>query len=129
MPGFDRRTGALLDGFAHVEQSIEVIMTTWIGTRVMRRFFGGAGPVLLGRKLSPAEVGRFWALVVTAIHAFEPRYRVVRITAVSDGVDAVRRGELGFSIEGAWRPRAHLGDMTVEGLRTIRIGPMMAGAA
>jgi uncharacterized protein len=127
MAGFDRHTGQPLDGFEHVCQSIEVIMTTWIGTRVMRRWFGGAGPVLLGRLMTSVEVGRFWALVVTAIHAFEPRYRVIRVTAISGGVEAVRRGELGFSIEGAWRPRAHLGDFTVAGIRTIDVGRLLRG--
>lgn len=40
MPGMDRRTGKWIERPAHIRQSIEVILTTPVGTRVMRREFG-----------------------------------------------------------------------------------------
>ncbi|MBK5910131.1 hypothetical protein CCR85_01310 [Rhodothalassium salexigens] len=38
--GMDRRTGQALDATRHVRQSVEDILTTPVGTRVMRRDYG-----------------------------------------------------------------------------------------
>ena len=49
--GIDRHTGHPLAGFAHVQQSLEVIFTTHFGERVLRRWFGSFVPKLFGEPM------------------------------------------------------------------------------
>ena len=77
--GNDRHTGHPLAGFAHVQQSLEVIFTTHFGERVLRRWFGSFVPKLLGEPMVPSTVLRFFTAVCTAIDLWEPRYKVQKI--------------------------------------------------
>ncbi len=115
---FDRRTGARLTNFQSALQSVEIILTKRLGTVVMLREFGGASLDLLGRKLTPKLVPAFFLLVAASIDLWEPRFRV-RAVRARGTVEEVRMGQLGLSIEVEWRPRAHLGDPTVEEVRGI----------
>ncbi|ACI92716.1 GPW/gp25 [Afipia carboxidovorans OM5] len=118
--GVDRTTGKVISGWAHVVQSICVIFTTCFGERVMRRWFGSFVPNVLGRKMVPSTVLKFWTAVCVAIDLWEPRYRVTQITPFGDP-DAMRLGSLGWQIDGIYMPRGHLGDFTPErGVRTVR---------
>jgi len=122
--GIDRRTGRPLAGWLHTIQSIEVIFTTRIGERVMRRHFGNGGLVLLGRAMTAENVSRFWALIGIAIDQWEPRFKINRfVVPTSNTPETVRQGALTLQIEGVYRPRAHLGDFTPEvGLRSVGVG-------
>ncbi|MFL9828926.1 GPW/gp25 family protein [Rhodoplanes sp. SY1] len=116
--GIDRRTGRILSGWDHVLQSLEVIFSTRFGSRVLRRWFGSDIPKLLGEKLVPSTVLRFWTAVAIAIDTWEPRYRITRI-GIAASAEQARLGGLGFTIYGAYMPRGHLGDPTPEGERTV----------
>ena len=119
--GVDRLTGKPLEGWPHVVQSVEVIFSTRIAERVMRRHFGSAGPVLLGRAMNVANVLRFWFLVTVALELWEPRFKVVRVLPKASAEEA-RLGHMAFVITGEYRPRGHLGDPTPEGsLRKILV--------
>ena len=85
----DRRTGAVLTGWPHVAQSIEVILTTRIGERMFRRVFGSQVPKLLGEPLTNPTIVRFFAAVIAAIELWEPRFRVRSIDVI-DGNSAER---------------------------------------
>jgi len=113
--GISRITGAPIDGWDHVVQSIDVIFTTSIGERVMVRHFGSSAPVLLGRAKTAANVLRFWSAVAIAIDLWEPRFRVVRVGIAEQSAEVTRQGHLTFVVEGEYRPNAHLGDLTPEG--------------
>lgn len=125
MAGIDRETGKLLDGFAHVRQSLHVIFTTGIGTRIMRRLFGSEIPGLLGKNIVPSTFLRFATAVHVALQLWEPRFRLVQVTFPRDGAlepnvgantpETVRRGRIGIALYGEYRPRGHLGDPTPEG--------------
>ncbi len=119
MPGFgiNRATGKSLGDWEHVVQSVEVIFTTRIGERVMRRHFGSSAPVLLGRAMTAANVLRFWSMLALALDLWEPRFRVVRVGIVEQSAEVTRQGHMSFFIEGEYRPRAHLSppDFTPEG--------------
>jgi hypothetical protein len=119
MAGVDRVTGRRLAGFSHVVQSINVIMTTRLGSRVMRRHFGSSAFSLLGRMLTADHIVRFFSVYCLAIELWEPRFRVVRVVPVRTTVDDLRLGRFAFAIEGEYRPRGHLGDPTPEGVRRI----------
>lgn len=121
MAGLDRRTGRPLGGFAHVIQSLEVIFTTRIGSRVMRRFFGSEIPGLLGKNIVPSTFLKFATAVHVAIELWEPRFHLVQVTFPRDtnGPENVRRGRIGIALYGQYRPRGHLGDPTPDGDSTL----------
>src|SRR5690606_7730535 len=122
MTGVDRTNGRPLEGFAHVVQSIDVIFSTSIGERVMRRHFGSSAPILLGRLMTANTVLRFFHLVAVALEIWEPRFKIARVSAVDRGPEQIRLGRAAFLIEGEYRPRGHLGDPTPEGrLRRLAV--------
>lgn len=124
MAGIDRRTGRVLLGFPHVVQSLEVIFTTALGTRVMRRLFGSEVPGLLGKNIAPTTFLRFATAVHVAIELWEPRFRVVQVTfpRSENPPEEIRRGKIGIALYGQYRPRGHLGDPTPEGEnRTLQL--------
>lgn len=113
--GIDRNTGKRLVGWPHVVQSLLVLFSTRIGSRIMRRAFGSDVPALLGREnVSRAAVLRFWTAIILAVELWEPRFRIVKIgmPASSNGTDKARAGKLGFSATGQYRPYALQGDFT-----------------
>lgn len=118
MADFDRRTGALIGNFDSALQHVEVILTTRISSMVLLREFGGGAVELLGRALTRRLFLAWLQLVGTAIDLWEPRF-AVRQFRVDGSPEALRRGHTHLDIEVDWRPRGHLGDLTVE--RTARI--------
>ncbi|NMG39808.1 hypothetical protein GRZ55_11190 [Chelativorans sp. ZYF759] len=113
MAGVDRVTGRPLANLASAFQSVEVILSTRLGERVMRREFGGGMAELLGRLVTPQLFVAFQTLIATAIDLWEPRFAVRRIVATGS-VDGIRLGQVSFAIEVDYRPRGHLGDDRVE---------------
>ncbi len=85
MQGLDATTGAALAGIDHLRQSIRDILTTRIGTRVMRRDYGSDLPGLIDRPMSPGLRVEIFAATARALRRWEPRVRVERI-AVANAV-------------------------------------------
>jgi phage baseplate assembly protein W len=77
--GMDRQTGAVLSGDAHLAQSIGDIITTPLGTRVMRRDYGSLLFELIDRPLNGATRLLCIMAVAMAIARWEPRIAVSRI--------------------------------------------------
>lgn len=50
MNGMDRRTGRLIEGDAHLAQSVADILTTPVGSRLQRRTYGSLLPELLDQR-------------------------------------------------------------------------------
>lgn len=119
MAGIDRMTGRPLDGFAHVVQSVNLIITTRLASRVMRRHFGSSLGSLLGKMLTTANIALFFSVLAVALDLWEPRLKVVKIIPIRTSIEAVRKGSFAFVVEVEYRPRGHLGDPTPEGLRRI----------
>lgn len=115
---FDRRTGARLSNYASALQSVEIILFTRLGERVMRREFGAGLIELLGRALTDRLFSAYLLLLAAAIDLWEPRFRVRRVTA-GGSVEEIRRGHASFRVEVEYRPNGHLGDETVEAVRTF----------
>lgn len=120
MSGMDRETGRMLPNLDHAYQSVEVILGTRIGSRVMRRQFGGGVVELLGRAVTPQLFAAFQQLIGTAIDIWEPRLRVRRVS-IDGSVEALRAGRASFVFEVDYRPRGHLGDFRVERVVTFRM--------
>lgn len=74
---FDRHNGQPLSEIDHIFQSIEMILTTPIGSRVMRRNFGSHLPRILGRPLNASTITAIYAAANEAIATWEPRVEVV----------------------------------------------------
>lgn len=74
--GMDRTTGLRIEGDAHLAQSIEDLLTTRIGTRVMRRDYGCLLADLLGQPVDAALRVDAVQAVAMALAAWEPRVRL-----------------------------------------------------
>lgn len=124
MAGVDRHTGRPIGNLASALQSVETILSTRIGARVMRREFGAGIAELLGRAATPRLFAAFQMLIATAIDLWEPRFRVRRVS-VSGNVDGLRSGHATLLIEVDYRPRGHYGDLRVE--RVLQFGVAIDG--
>ncbi|WP_311276169.1 GPW/gp25 family protein [Methylobacterium sp. WCS2018Hpa-22] len=107
MATFDKRTGRLISGFAEVLQSIDTIVNTKVGSRVMRREFGSELPRLVDRGVSDLTLIEFYAAIAGALKA-EPRFRVVQMLLSEDS--DLANGNPIFDVKGVYFPRGHLGD-------------------
>ncbi|NEW96914.1 GPW/gp25 family protein [Rhodopseudomonas sp. BR0G17] len=108
--GIDARTGRILRGRAHAEQSVFCILATRKLTRVMRLDFGSDLRALRGENLTAVNVLRAYAEIVTAVHEQEPAVRFMTIQPeLVDG----RNGAIAFIIAYVFYPYGHLGDYSV----------------
>lgn len=82
MRGMDATTGRALDGADHLRQSIADILTTPIGTRVMRRDYGSLIPELIDQPFNGATRMKLYGATATALMRWEPRIRLSRIELV-----------------------------------------------
>lgn len=73
-------TGKGLDILPHIRQSIHKIITTPIGSRVMRRPFGSIIPELIDSPINPRTRLLVMAATATAVIKWEPRIRPSKIT-------------------------------------------------
>ena len=116
--GIDKETGRVISGWPHVLQSLVVIFTTRFGERVLIRWFGSFVPKILGQRMTPPVVLKFWTAICVAIDLWEPRFKVTKIRPFGTP-EQMRLGEIGFTIEGIYYPRGHLGDFTPAGPRQV----------
>lgn len=79
MSGMNATTGQALDGIEHIRQSVADILTTPIGSRVMRRDYGSLLPELVDQPLNGATALRAYSATVIALMKWEPRLRIERI--------------------------------------------------
>ena len=93
MSGMNATTGRAVDDVAHIRQSIKDILTTRIGSRVMRRDYGSLLPELIDHPANPANLLRLQAASIMAILRWEPRVRITR-TAFQIGMDGTATLEL-----------------------------------
>ncbi len=104
MAGINAETGQPLDGYQHVLQSVEKILTTPIGARVMREWCGNPGLKLLGENMTEETILLWFNIVYMLIELFEPRLRVLGF----DVEDLDRLGFADFVMDVEYRPYAHL---------------------
>ncbi len=123
MPGIDAVTGRPLAGWPHVVQSIGIIISTRLGERCMRRWFGSVTMSMLGSLANRRNLLRLMQSIAVAIDLHEPRFHVLNVTPV----ELDRAGRFKIIIEGEYRPRGHLGDLRPEGTRRITLLPSEQG--
>ena len=95
----DAATGAALDGVAHLRQSVRDVLTTPVGTRVMRRAYGSRLAGLVDAPVGPGFGVAIVAATAEALDRWEPRYRLQRVH-----VAAAAGGHVTLDLEGVHVP-------------------------
>jgi phage baseplate assembly protein W len=87
MLGMNRTAGTPLSDMGHIRQSIGDIITTPVGTRVMRRDYGSHVFDLVDAPGNSVGALRLVAAVADALDRWEPRVRVIsaRVLPAADG--------------------------------------------
>ncbi len=112
MAGLSHLGGPLVDGWAHVEQSIADILRTPVGARVMRREYGSRLPDLVDALPTDRTLLALWVAVADALEKWEPRFSVERIGLASLDPAEMAGGRIVLEMVGTYYPRGHLGDRT-----------------
>lgn len=106
----NRETGTDLTGLKHLKQSIIDILTTPIGSRVMRRDYGSHIFFLVDKAANPHNVLRVYVAVAEALERWEPRFILSRVTV--DEVQA--NGRLSLTLEGIYLLNGE--DLVIDGI-------------
>ena len=79
----NRNTGRAATGLEHLRQSVADILTTPVGSRVMRRDYGSLVPELIDQPDNEATQVRLFSAVAGALMRWEPRLRLSRVHLAS----------------------------------------------
>ena len=97
--GMDAITGRALDGMDHLRQSVRDILTTPIGSRVMRRDYGSALPDLVDANVTGLTIAQFYAATADALARHEPRLHITKVA-----LDTLTASKIGLSIDAIYLP-------------------------
>ena len=98
--GMNALTGECLTGYDHLKQSITDILSTPIGSRVMRREYGSRLPELLHAPMTPGLNVEIFAAVAEALGTWEKRFKLTRVETVS-----AKPGQLVLTLTGEYLPQ------------------------
>ena len=99
MIGLNSHKGKRLDGLSHLHQSIRDILTTRIGTRVMRRDYGSRLPTLVDNPMTPRLAMDLYSATAEALARWEPRFKLTRVRIARAEV-----GQVVLDLEGIYLP-------------------------
>lgn len=97
MAGMNVTTGKRLEGIEHIRQSVADIITTPMGSRVMRRDYGSLVPELLDMPMNDALLMQVYAATVIAVTRWEPR---IKITGTRRTVSSQQPGAAVIELQG-----------------------------
>jgi len=95
---------------AHLRQSIRDILTTPIGSRVMRRDYGSKIYRLIDAPMNRSTLLAIYAATADAIHKWEPRLRLSKMRIVS-----AAPGTIELDLTGEYLPDGRV--ITLDGVR------------
>jgi phage baseplate assembly protein W len=107
--GVNANTGKELSGVEHLHQSVRDILSTPIGSRVLRREYGSQLPRLVDAPLNRSTVMDIYAATADAITRWEPRLRVTKVSA-----EIPAPGKIVVSVTGVYLPEGRV--ITLEGI-------------
>lgn len=110
MNGTNASTGKWLTGVDHLRQSITKILTTPLGSRVMRRDFGSNLPNLVDAPMNAQTLTQLYAATAEALQNWEPRIQVSQVVATSAAV-----GQIEISLTGTYLPNGQ--PVTLDGIQ------------
>ncbi len=79
MSGMSRHTTEPLTDDAHLAQSIGDILSTPIGSRVLRRDYGSDLPLLIDAPVNPQTMIDLFHATAVALDKWEPRFQLRRV--------------------------------------------------
>lgn len=94
MSGLSRETGKPISGIDHLRQSIIDILTTPIGSRVMRRDYGSRLYELVDAPINRKTIVSIYSATAQALRKWEPRISVKRVV-----IENSTPGKVELSIE------------------------------
>ncbi|MGL5029469.1 MAG: GPW/gp25 family protein [Wolbachia pipientis] len=99
MRGMNASTGKELEGIEHLKQSIVDILTTPIGSRIMRRNYGSKLFELVDKPINRDFTLEIYAATAEALEKWEKRFKVKRVK-----ITEVKEGRVTLSLEGTYIP-------------------------
>lgn len=108
MIGMDRRTGLPISGVEHLRQSIEDILTTPLGSRLMRPEYGSTIRRFVDLPVSEGWKSAVQAEAARALKRWEPRIELARVQVLS-----VLDGRITFRLSGTYKGDSELLEVTV----------------
>ncbi|MDX5527637.1 MULTISPECIES: GPW/gp25 family protein [unclassified Wolbachia] len=99
MRGMNASTGKELEGIEHLKQSIIDILTTPIGSRVMRRDYGSRLLELVDKPINRDLTLEIYAAVAEALQKLEQRFKLEKVK-----ITEVKEGKVNISLDGIYLP-------------------------
>lgn len=99
MRGMNAEHGGSLNGIEHLMQSIRDILSTPLGSRVMRRDYGSRLFELIDNPTNSETLIEVYAATAEALDRWEPRFRLRQV-----GVDSAAPGHLSLWLLGRYLP-------------------------
>ena len=87
--------GKTISEIAHIKQSVANILTTPIGSRIMRRDYGSRLFEKIDRPINGELIAEIYSDVIEALFIWEPRFEVEQIT-----VQNIEKGKIIIDLEG-----------------------------
>jgi phage baseplate assembly protein W len=110
MDGTNASDGKLLGGLDHLRQSITDILTTPLGSRVMRRDYGSRLPELVDAPMNAETIVDIYAATADALQQWEPRIQVTKVTVTSAVAGAIE-----LALSGIYKPDGQ--PVTLDGIK------------
>ena len=90
-------TGKTISEIAHIKQSITNILTTPIGSRIMRRDYGSRLFERIDQPINGDLIAEIYSDVVEALFTWEPRFEVEQVV-----VQSIEKGKITIDLEGSY---------------------------
>ncbi|WP_341822218.1 GPW/gp25 family protein [Wolbachia endosymbiont (group A) of Clivina fossor] len=99
MRGMNASTGKELEGIEHLKQSIIDILTTPIGSRIMRRNYGSRLFELVDKPINRDFTLEIYAATAGALEKWEKRFKLEKVK-----ITEVKEGKVTIALEGIYTP-------------------------
>ena len=109
MRGINAETGKALSGLDHLRQSIRDILTTPVGSRVMRRDYGSRLFQLVDAPVNRRTIVDIYAATIEALLRWEPRITPRRVS-----IAASETGRVVIDLEATYTPTGE--PITLDGI-------------
>lgn len=91
-----KQTGDKISGVEEIRQSVLDIITTPIGTRIMREDYGSLLPELIDQPLGEDMLLQCYAAIIMAVQQWEPRIRVNSVKSQYNSEQKDQQNRLNF---------------------------------
>lgn len=100
MRGMSKETGKELEGIEHIKQSIVEILTTPMGSRIMRRNYGSRLFELVDKPINRDFSLEIYAATAEALERWEKRFKLEKVK-----ITGIKEGKVMLMLEGIYLPK------------------------